>query len=135
MMMNYDPERTNPVMIGEMNLEKFKIQITKAITKECAQDFIHSEVYDEIFSDQFFVQMVRDIMAFKLKEEIVKYPENWKEAVKERFFSDWMKRRWPIKFKIWDAYIVFPELLRERKLAPESFPSKHWYYTFKDGSD
>ena len=30
----------------------------------------------------------------------IAYPENWKEAFKERWFTGWLRRRYPIKRKV-----------------------------------
>ncbi len=44
------------------------------------------------------------------EEELTKYPSDWWQALKERWFPKWMKQRWPIKYnEVW-AYHKFPDL-------------------------
>jgi len=43
------------------------------------------------------------------------WPLNWKEAVKERWFPAWMKRRWPVQY----AHIEIREVLACKR-APDN---------------
>ena len=137
--MKYDPnkigEQTSVHETREMFLENLKAAVRKAISGEMAEEFIRDKAWYEVYTDEFLIQMVRDLMALKLGQQVIKYPKNWKEALKEHFFKDWMKRKWPVKYKVCDAYIVFPEYLKEHHLKPGQFPSKIWYYAFKESDE
>ena len=67
------------------------------------------------------------IPAENLKEEThtvsVEYPETWWQAFKEQYFSVWLKKRYPIKYKTksetvtftaYNLYPKFPEIMPER---------------------
>ena len=40
-------------------------------------------------------KMVADVFGQNVKTIVVKHPETWREAVKERFAPEWFRRRWP----------------------------------------
>ena len=41
----------------------------------------------------------------------VEYPATWLEAFKERYFSPWMLKHWPVKHKQFELGVVFPEFV------------------------
>ncbi len=62
----------------------------------------------------------------------VKYPSDWWQAFKERWFPVWMLERWPVRYTIheWNARIVYPQLRIQmpketRKLVMNSFTYEH----------
>lgn len=53
-------------------------------------------------------------------EETVKYPMDWKEALKERFLPGWLKERFPVvyttvKLRVLAVYPDFKPALREQR--------------------
>ena len=43
--------------------------------------------------------MIRqDIFGKQLEEVDIKYPADWWQAVKDRWFPEWAKRHWPVMF-------------------------------------
>jgi len=51
------------------------------------------------------------VMAGELLEvPTVKYPRDWKEALKERFLPWWAKRWWPVRYSyvVWEATVLYP---------------------------
>ena len=71
-------------------------------------------------NDRFWQDLSEDLMleieAFlygqDVGEEIVKYPADWKEAFKERWFTARMKRLWPVKYITKEITVkaLFPDL-------------------------
>lgn len=74
--------------------------------------------------DKIFDRMCYNLHAYifgqKLAYQEVKYPANWKEAVKERFAPKWLRTRWPVRYMIHklEAAALFPDIvLQERPYA------------------
>lgn len=46
-----------------------------------------------------------------LVQRAIKYPANWKEAVKERFLPEWARKRWPVIYEtsIISADALYPD--------------------------
>jgi hypothetical protein len=44
------------------------------------------------------------------KCEHVKYPANWWEAVKERFAPAWALKRWPVRYRVWEPFVIYPQI-------------------------
>jgi hypothetical protein len=56
----------------------------------------------------------------RLKTETIRFPADWWEAVKERWFPAWAKRRWPVSYRVvtMEARGLYPLLsLPQRKDA------------------
>ena len=59
--------------------------------------------------DEIVLQLRSYIWSNKRDDIIIKYPSNWKEAFKERWFPEWFLKNHPIKYtkhhiKIYDGY-------------------------------
>lgn len=82
------------------NLEKFKlIGIT-----QLSEKFLEEAQIDYSFIESF----TRDLVTLRVKQEVwgqrigeqitVKFPADWKEAIKERFAPAWFLKRWPVEY-------------------------------------
>jgi hypothetical protein len=49
----------------------------------------------------------------RLERKEIKYPANWKEAFKERWFPKWMLERYPVRYTVFivDAKILYPNFV------------------------
>jgi len=52
---------------------------------------------DQLGRDMVF-QLTRRIPKESIDHLYVKYPENWKEAIKERWFPKWLLKKFPVKY-------------------------------------
>ena len=80
----------------EMEVELFSER--KRMTKELLNvDFGVS--VDHICNDLVF-RMNKRILAQEVDRVVkyVEYPEDWKQAVKERFFPKWLLRKYPVRY-------------------------------------
>ena len=101
-------------ILGKLNSEEhtFKVQrlasayaISKKAITIASERFI-SKVVDT--NDALMVKLLVDIAT--QEEELHEYPEDWWQAIKERWFPKWLLRRYPVKYaQVW-AYHKFPEL-------------------------
>lgn len=71
-----------------------------------AKEIIHEK-------DRSFIRTIKvNIYGLKDKPVIIRYPENWLEALKERFAPKWLLKKYPIKYKEIkvDPMLIFPEM-------------------------
>ncbi len=57
-------------------------------------------------------QLLHMYYGYEVERLEFKYPENWWEAFKERWFFDWMLSRWPVRYirKVLKSELAFMEL-------------------------
>ena len=77
-------------------------------------------------------RIFKEMMVQEISNSGIEYPADWKEAFKERWFPDWIKKKYPVKYKKYDAYMIFPDFLKNHPLKDE-----RWYlnYDFKGGKN
>lgn len=71
-------------------------------------------------SDKYFDELSKDIIyrtkvfiwQQELDKKTIKYPKDWWEAFKERWFPRWLKKRYPIKcqYYVFEPKYYFPKL-------------------------
>ena len=90
-----------------IQLEKFRVGLNGAIGKE----MLGSEIDLRFVYSQVLYEVRGFIWARNFKTVVIKYPLNWWEAVKERWFYDWMLERWPVRYqeRIIEATALYPE--------------------------
>ena len=55
--------------------------------------------------------LIRVVIDVATQEDMVhKYPANWKQAVKERFFPKWLKKYYPVQYAFVWAIHKYPEV-------------------------
>ena len=79
-----------------VHLEKMKFSVLSKLPVE----FIDAEV-DVSFGELFCIdQMILRIKGFVWGEELeprtIKYPRDWWQAFKQRWFPEWALKRWPV---------------------------------------
>ena len=52
--------------------------------------------------------LVQDVANYEY--DIVEYPETWWDAVKERWFPAWAKKRWPVNWNTVRAHELYPNI-------------------------
>jgi len=110
--------------VTEILLRRLQVAGGIQITSDMVADVRHVEEFDS-----YFVTLKRRVLGQTLGEKIVRYPRNWKEAFKERWFPNWLKRRFPVKYQEYDALVVFPQLLQKYPL-PLSIRREPHYFAF-----
>ena len=53
-------------------------------------------------------RFMMNVLSYKLEKIEIKYPLNWYEAFKERWFPKWYHKKYPIKYK---QIVIIPEVL------------------------
>lgn len=103
----------NDEQIEEIKLERLRYFVQMAIDKQAALEFgIAPEVkatrLASFVSDAMLFQLRQDIFGRTLDE--IKFPANWKEAVKERFAPAWFLKRWPVKYTVYRIDELYPKM-------------------------
>ena len=68
-----------------------------------------NELYLDHLANMAFLRLTREL-PYMGSGPVVETPLNWKEAVKERWSPAWLKRRYPVRYKRWEAKHYFPNL-------------------------
>ena len=42
--------------------------------------------------------------------KIIKYPADWWQSFKERWYPNWAKKRWPVCYTVFDIEILYPKI-------------------------
>lgn len=93
----------NPVFTS-VQLERMTFAVQQYITEELAADFanapqvkLHSHV--DFMVGGMVVELRQHIYGRIAEQEEVKYPADWWEAFKGRWFPAWAKERWPVRYR------------------------------------
>lgn len=41
---------------------------------------------------------------------VVKYPADWKQAFKERWYPEWLLAKYPVQYTVYDARVLYPSM-------------------------
>jgi len=95
------------------------------IKKGMFLDGFYDNLQLEYMLDQLSLRWTKRSWAESMGVFNVKFPYNWIQAFKDRFFKGWLRRKFPIKYKIinLEAAMVFPNYKPSLDLQdPGSFP-------------
>lgn len=124
-------ESTKPKITTEtIILEKIKKAAIAHFTKEMIDDLsLDFSSHINFMAETYVFRVIKELLAFKAGDRIVRYPENWKEAFKERWFPAWLKKRFPVKYTEHDVLVVFPDLLKKHP-CPQSLSDQNYHIVF-----
>lgn len=111
--MGLDDEQTK-VEYRKQALEKFKLVAVQHMPTELLEGQpidVAVSLYEQFAVDSIATRFVKAIWGREAQERVVRYPKDWWQGVKERWFPQWMKDRWPIEYTV--------EKLTARELYPQ----------------
>ena len=117
-----------PINVEEMVLTKVRRFILQRLSKEFVLDV---NVWQDQILEDIVIRVMEEQLAMKAGERIIKYPKDWREAFKDRWFPRWLKKRFPVEYKEYDAIVMFPTLLKDHPI-PEAMRNVNYYYTFSE---
>lgn len=84
-----------------VQLQKMELAIEQEIDRRDMQTFKRSQFED--YERHVTRSMVKRMSAViygetATTEHVIRFPENWLEALKERFAPSWLRDRYPVKF-------------------------------------
>jgi hypothetical protein len=89
------------VPFDTIELESFRYAISKAISNKLAME-ADIRFLQDYFVDQTVMTIVQTIYGKQILEYHDKYPLDWWQAFKERWYPTWAKEKWPVKYKYID---------------------------------
>ena len=106
------PIDPNAVAFREVALERLQYACQKAFPPAMLDQLSVERVAD-IVTGGVVYQFRAAIFAQRLDEQVVRYPADWWQALKQRFAPRWFVRRWPVleTIKTMRLYAWYPEKL------------------------
>ena len=98
------------IHVDEIELKKTEYYIRQLMSAAMFRDI--KVDYDRMLQ-MLVVRASKDMVGHAVSRDCVKYPENWKEAIRERFAPIWFKKRWPVKYTKFDAFAVYEDFLQK----------------------
>ena len=104
--------------ISTIELERFTIAAEMYLSEQLAESFaispetsVHLDNLSPYFG-QLVLQIKQSVYGRDLDTRTVRYPADWWQAFKARWFPAWAKERWPVKETVvtWTARELFPLL-------------------------
>ena len=83
--------------VSTVNLEKFKFAVVERLSPEWVRD-IRAYEHTDFMTDQLVVELRSFVWSEDVGKEQFKYPADWWQAFKARWFPQWMLNKWPIKY-------------------------------------
>ena len=95
--------------ISDATLERFKIGVVRAISPYLIDARMEID-WDAIF-ESYAVEIRGYVWSEPVQYKEIKYPADWWQAFKARWFPDWAKMRWPVEYMVHviDIKAVYPE--------------------------
>ena len=106
--------------MNKIELENMTFAVMASISKALVDDFAQSAdvsytLHDWLTSwadDTIVFQIKQRIFGKQILHEVISYPADWKEAFKERWYPEWAKNKWPVRYttKTFDVRELVPSL-------------------------
>jgi len=111
-----------PLDATTAHLEKMKAIVLKRITESdirmaIARVDVDIDEYAAFTADEMLIRLKAVVLGEHIETQAARYPKDWKEAVKERFFPEWALKRWPVRYtvKVFDVRVVYPMIALPRE--------------------
>lgn len=106
----------NGIVEGDMKnmqdvfLERLRFGILSKMPKDLLD--VDVDIVKDTFTDDVIAQVKGFVWAEQksIQHQEIVYPIDWREAFKERWFTEWMKKRWPVRYKrvVLDVKAIYP---------------------------
>ena len=124
-------QRDDPKELQGIMLEKRKLQIANYLTEEMINDV---QLYKDDMLGMMVLKMAKDVVAYKCGSRLIRFPQTWLDAVKERWLPEWAKKRYPVRYREYNALTIFPNFLKDHPV-PFSLRKDQYYFTFIESQD
>ena len=97
---------------NEVELEKLKFAIQQRLTGEFMAK-VDISIYSEFLADEIYLRVKGFVWAEaeNVQHQEIKYPCDWWQAFKEKWFPVWILRHYPVTYKkvVIDVKAIYPE--------------------------
>ena len=97
-----------------IRLEKIRVGAEIELGERMLMD-TSIEVLDDLIVRHFALSLRGYLWGEKTPEKTIRYPRDWWEALKERWFPQWALKRWPVRYAT--HHIQFNVMYPEFKYA------------------
>ena len=102
------------IKISRVDLEKLSFKMNLALSKDFIGSVLFREPYNYEALEEYIIGQFKAYVwaeKEKVKSYTVKYPRDWWQAFKERWFPSWAKEIWPVKYEgvIIDVRAIYPD--------------------------
>ena len=87
-----------PPVVETVTLEEFEFGVRQLLSQHFATEARIRKDMALHLGQAIEYSFVQTILGKNLEKIEAKYPHDWCEAFKDRWFPKWVKRRWPIKY-------------------------------------
>ena len=98
--------------MDEFKLRKLRYGLLTELTDEYLIEDIDFSNHWSFIKDTTMMRIKGFVWAEdeRVKRQEVKYPRNWWQAFKERFFPGWVLKRWPVEYHnvVLDVMAIYP---------------------------
>jgi len=109
--------------LGYVQLERLKLIVLQYVAAGLAGNFadppdVAVTQHLSFMSDDIVFRIKQEVWGREVQRQDVRYPADWREAVKERWLPEWAKRRWPVRYV--QVSLVARELYPHMSLPPSA---------------
>jgi hypothetical protein len=99
----------------DIELERFSLGMAQLIHEDELLQSLHPELIVKRTFDKIAVGIKAHIWGRTQKKIDVKYPADWKQAFKERWFPKWLRNKYPIRYVEFTVIVraYFPDFVLE----------------------
>lgn len=104
-----------------VKLEKVKWVINQTLDASILEGDFDVKVIEDWAKEFIVARVVGHVWGESFGGRTIRHPLNWIEAVKERWFPRWARRRWPVRYKV--------HLIEAKAYYPgwyPYFPGREW---------
>ena len=87
-------------------LEKLKCRVRGMISKRQLEGAFDCFTFVDHKADSLVLEIESEILGKELPE--LRFPTNWKEALKERFLPQFLKKKFPVKYCVVNIRVLYP---------------------------
>jgi hypothetical protein len=128
------PTFNDQVQFNEVKLERFKFAIQQVFDEQALfgePPRIDIQEHTRFMADQAIMTIRQNIWGLEVQRQECKWPADWWQAFKERWYPEWAKKRWPVRY---EQYVITArELYPQVSLPPDRYNAviaidKHRYW-------
>ena len=95
----------NGLTYSTRTLEKLQIGLEQIVSHELMDGRV------DMSTDNILLGVRMRLRGYIWSEqvEVIKYPADWWQALKARWFPKWALRRWPVDYIVYDVRVIYPD--------------------------
>lgn len=111
--LNFNCRISNNITLNTIQLEKQLLGICRTIDAKLMDGVSVEMSVKQHVCESLIIELRAQIYGTRLpKRHVVRFPSNWKEAFKERWFPAFLREKFPVKYTVIEANLLelYPDL-------------------------